>query len=53
MKKRLWTLLRGAAMILAFLCAISCFLLVFVFICGVVEAIGLYDFGLLNDGDIW
>lgn len=53
MKKRLWALLRDAAMISAFLCAISCFLLVLVFICGVVEALGLYHFGLLNDGDSW
>ena len=40
-------------MISVFLCAISCFLLVFVFICGVVKALGHYHFGLLKDGDIW
>ena len=40
-------------MIPACLCAISCFLLALVLICGVVESLGLYHFGPLSEGDSW
>lgn len=35
------------------LCAISCFLLALVLICGVVESLGLYHFGPLSEGGRW
>lgn len=40
-------------MIPACLCAISCFLLALVLICGVVESLGLYHFGPLGEGGRW